>query len=117
MMHSSLHFAAGVWLGILLFLPTVYKKLKANKRVADTIGLLILSSYALGLLAIAPSFLRQMGYPEEVCASPLMNIFLLHPLFDKIFSGGMLKGEIAMILAFVAQYLLILWAIKKTRKT
>ena len=113
-MHSSLHFAAGVWLGTLLLLPNVYKKLKDNKPTADSIGLLILASYALGVLAIIPSFLRQMGYPEEVCASPLMNIFLLHPLFDKLFSGGMLKGEITMILAFAAQYILILWAIRKT---
>ncbi len=115
-MHSSLHFALGVWCGICLLLPRIFKALRANSRLAEPIGQLILASYALGAVAIVPNLLRQMGCPEEVCASPLMNIFLLHPLFDKIYAGGMLIGETTILTAFTLQYMLMLVAIRKRHK-
>ena len=115
-MHSTLHFAIGAGLATSALLPGTVNAIRNNAKSAGRIGFMILASYALGLLAVIPNLLRQIGLPEGVCTSPFMNFFLLHPLFDKIISGGMLIGELAIILFFALQYSLLLTAIKNIRK-
>lgn len=115
-MHSAMHFAIGAWVGTAIFLPEVIRRMKTGDRTAGALAELILLSYALGAWAIVPNIFRQAGLPEQICASPLMNIFLFHPLFDKINDGGMLIGEIAITACFLLQYSLILAGIKNAGK-
>jgi hypothetical protein len=45
-----------------------------------------------------------------------MNLFLFHPWIDRVKSGGMLIGELGMVLCFTAQYTFLLLALKRTRR-
>jgi hypothetical protein len=42
-----------------------------------------------------------------------MNVFLLHPLLDRMKHGGMVPGQIALAALFAAHYALLLAAIRR----
>lgn len=113
MAHSAFHFSLGMAFGTSMLLRPVFQRLIAGRKLAVCFGKWLIASYGLGVLAIAPGLLGSIGVPETVCRGWWMNIFLFHPLIDKVKTGGMLIGELGIISCFLLQYLLLLAALRK----
>ena len=114
-MNIIAHFSFGMWLGTIAFLPIISHQLFHRAKVANEIAHMLVISVFMGSWAIIPNFLHYVGVSGHFSQHWLMNIFLLNPLLDRIFSDGMLKGEIAMVLCFVFQYLLLLVAFRRIK--
>lgn len=115
MAHSTMHFAVGLAAGTAILLPSVLKNLKAGRKISKESGRLLLVSYALAFAAIVPNLLRHSGVPDSFCSGWWMNLFLLNPLLDKLKPGGMLIGELMIVLFFVLHYAIIIAGIIRTR--
>lgn len=112
MAHSTLHFTLGMALGTSMLVRSVLPGFTSARESAALFGKWLIVSYALGFLAIVPNLLRSIGVPEIICGGWWMNIFLFHPLVDKVKTGGMLIGEVGIISCFVLQYALLLAALR-----
>ena len=108
-----MHFALGLAVGTAVLLPSVLMKLRAREKTSHATGKLIAVSYALAGLAIVPNLLRHSGMPEYFCGGWWMNLFLFNPLLDRLKTGGMLIGEILIVLFFILHYFVILAGIIK----
>jgi len=115
MAHSAMHFVIGLAAGTAVLLPSVVKAARRNDRLAPAFAKWIAISWALGLLAIVPSLLRGLGVPAAVCSGWWMNLFLFHPLADRLKPGGMLVGELGVALLLTLQYVLLLLALQRAR--
>ena len=111
MADSTIHFAAGLAVGTCIFLPTIIRKIRSGEKTAAAVGQMLATSYALAAFSITPNLLRHAGLPEFFCSGWWMNLFLLNPVLDKIKPGGMLVGEILIVLFFIAHYLILLAAL------
>lgn len=111
-----LHFAVGMTLGVAVFLPAVCHAWQRNAYLSRSVGRMILASLGLGGFAVIPSVLARLGLPVAFCRGWWMNVFVLHPLLDRLRPGGMLIGEVATIALFCCQYVLILIALKYREK-
>ena len=92
---------------------------RAWRRRAPLNGVFLLwfaASYGLGAYAAVPNLLRKLGCPEALCSHWLMNVFLLHPLLNRLRPGGMLIGELVIIAILTAQYGGMLLAILRARR-
>lgn len=72
--------------------------------------------YGAGLFAVAPTFLRRLGFPEGFCDGWWMNLFLFHPLIDHWLPKGRVVGGGLIILMAAAQYALLILAIHRAKK-
>ena len=108
MAHSALHFAVGLAAGTAFLLPSVLAKLRTGEKAASATGRMIASSYALGLFSVVPNILRHCGIPAAFCDGWWMNLFLFNPLIDRVKHGGLLVGEISILLMFAVHYVIIL---------
>ena len=113
MAHTAMHFAIGLAVGTVALLPSLAKTARRGEKLAPAFARWIGLSWALGVLAIVPNVLRALGLPEAFCAGWWMNIFFLHPLADRLKSGGMLVGELAVAACLSLQYLLLLTALHR----
>jgi len=116
MAHSVLHFAVGLAAGTALFAHRAVRRLRRGAPLAAPLGRALVLAYALGGWAIVPNLLRRLGVPESVCREPWMNVFFFHPALDRIKAGGVLIGELAVILCFAVQYTVLLAAILLIRR-
>ena len=114
---STSHFAVGMVVGTAVAAPLLWHQWRQRGRSATAIGRWLLWSYGLGLYAVVPNFLLRCGLPDGLCRGPWMNVFLLHPLFDKMGAGGMYKGAAAIAVLFAAQYSLLLLAIRRCEQS
>jgi len=108
---ASVHFALGMAVGSAIGLPPLLRDWAHYRPLSGGFGKWLLLSYGIGLYAIAPSVLRKLGLPEAFSAHLLMNIFLLHPLIDRLRPGGKLVGGGLITAMATAQYGLLLLAI------
>jgi hypothetical protein len=83
--------------------------LKNNAATAKPIRNWLIAAYGLGLWAVLPGALKRVG----VADGWWMNVFLLHPLINRMKGGGVLVGEILLVFLFVLQYATILVAIRR----
>lgn len=113
MAHSAMHFTIGLAVGTAAFLPSVVKAWRHQDTVAPAFARWIGLSWALALFAIAPSLLRHLGFPVGFCSGWWMNIFLFHPLADRLKHGGMLVGELGIATCLTLQYVLLLVALRR----
>ena len=118
MAHTALHFSLGLAIGTIIPAPSVFKQFMRTGRKSGPLRLWLLASYALGTFATVPNILRSLGVPEIVCSGWWMNLFLFHPLIDRLENGGMLIGELILVGCFSFQYLALLLALRSVlRKT
>lgn len=110
-----MHFTLGLAAGTCIFLPMVLRKLRAGEKCAPEIGRMIASSYAMAVFAIIPNLLRHAGLPVSFCNGWWMNLFFLNPLMDRIKPGGMLIGEIMVVVLFFVHYSITVFALARTR--
>ncbi|MCK5528146.1 MAG: hypothetical protein KAI74_00570 [Kiritimatiellae bacterium] len=117
MAHSAIHFSIGMIAGSIATFPVVVTAWRANTKLAKKISRWLIISYAAGIYAITPSLLSWIGLSEKFCQGWWMNIFLLHPLINKLeTTGRLIPATIAVFLCFVIPYLMILAALFKQHK-
>ena len=117
MAHSAIHFSIGMIAGSIVTFPPLIKAWLANSPLTKKIRRWLLISYAAGIYAIIPSLLGWVGMPASFCDGWWMNIFLLHPLINKLgTTGRLIPATIAVFLCFVVPYLIILAAIFRAKK-
>lgn len=109
---STVHFALGMLTGMILFIHPVIRDKIAGRKLAPAFKTWLIMSYGIAVFAIIPNILRRIGVPDTICNGWWMNIFLLHPLINRLKHGGMLIGRIGIIACFTIQYILLLTAIQ-----
>ena len=114
MAHSTMHFAVGLAVGTALLIPAVLKKIRDCEKTSAATGKLLAVSYTLAFTAIIPNLLRHSGIPDTFCSGWWMNLFFFNPLLDKLKSGGMLIGEVLILLFFCIHYAIIIAGITRT---
>ena len=111
MASSAIHFSIGMAVTGLAILPRLVRTWKQRgDKMAARLRSWLLLSYAVGLFAVVPNILRRAGMDEAICASAWMNVFLLHPLVDRVVSSGRSLGPVMVALIFAAQYGVLLAA-------
>ena len=113
MAHSAMHFVIGLAAGTAVLLPSVVKAARADGKGAAAFAKWIGVSWALALFAIVPNLLRSLGVPDAICSGWWMNVFLFHPVADRLKPGGMLIGELGIALLLTFQYVLLLAALRR----
>jgi hypothetical protein len=113
MAQSTFHFAVGMAVGSAWAIPELRRRWASGQTVARACGRWIVLSLAVGTYATLPSLLRYARVPESIVGAWWMNLFLLHPLIDRLKSGGVFIGEAAVAACFGAQYALMLLAIRR----
>lgn len=103
-------------LGSAIAVPLVLRQWWLKRPLAQPFLWWFAASYGLGIYANTPSILRVLGVPESVCASPLMNLFLLNPLVKSWRPGGELVGGTLVIAIAFTQYAALLLALAAQRK-
>jgi hypothetical protein len=116
MAHAALHFAIGSTLGLALAAPQLRQAWQTGKRLGPATLRCLGLSWGIGILAVVPSLLRYAGVPESSCAGWWMNVFVLHPLLNRLLPPCTLVGTAAFAGTFVAQYALILAAMVRVRR-
>ena len=116
MAHATLHFTAGLVVGMALVTPPLRQAWEQKRQIASTTLRWLLTSWALGLWAIIPSLLRYSGIPEGFCSGWWMNLFLFHPLINHFGPHATIIGAAAFVACFMLQYTVILAGIKTVRK-
>ena len=116
MANATLHLAAGLMAGMALAAPRALRAVQAREGVALAARDWLLASWAIGGCALVPSFLPYLGLSEWLCRGWWMNVFVLHPLLNRLFPGGTLVGELALMACFAAQYAVLLWALMRVRR-
>ena len=114
--HITFHFAIGMIIGSGIGLYWLARRWYDYKPLAPGFLAWFAWSYGLGFYAIIPSFLRHLGFPEGLCRHWLMNIFLLHPLIDKLRPGSLIVGGAIIIAIAVSQYIMLLLALRRARR-
>jgi hypothetical protein len=112
MADTIFHIAMGMAAGTAILLPSVYRGLKNGEDTANPIRNWLIAAYGLGAWAVLPGMLKRLGVSEGWW----MNLFLLHPLINRMKGGGVLVGEILVVFFFVLQYVTILVAIRRRMK-
>ncbi len=114
MAHSAMHFGLGALAGASAGLPLLRRALR--KDTAKYSAIWVLLTYGVGAFAVIPSLLSLLGVPEPATAYWTMNLFLFHPLIDRVKSGGKLIGEMLIVSCFLFQYAIMMILLWRTRK-
>ena len=102
--HAYLHFAFGLVAGTLIAVRPLGKRWVERRALYPGFAWWFCLSYGLGLWAVLPSLARNAGLPEIWLRGWWMNIFLLHPLVDRLRPGGMLIGQMLICGIVTLQY-------------
>ena len=113
MAQSTLHFAVGMAVGTAAAAPSLLQCIRNRGKTAKSFLRWFVLSYGLGFVAIVPSLLRHWGASESLCRSWRMNLFLFFPLIDRLWAGGLVLGEAAVVAVFVLQYGALLLVVRR----
>ncbi|MBM4149793.1 MAG: hypothetical protein FJ224_12250 [Lentisphaerae bacterium] len=116
MAHSTLHFAAGMALGTALSARPLVRAWRDGHPMAGPYARWFASSLLMGAFAVAPPLLRRLGAPESLLEGPAGNIFVLHPLINRIKPGGQTMGPLLLGAAFAFEYCVLLACLLRARK-
>lgn len=116
MAHSALHFSLGMAIGAAATLRPILRSWRGDEKLAPLLRKSFVLSCGLGVFAIIPSLFRSVGLPAAFCEGWWMNLFLLHPVVDRIKTGDTIMGTAGVIFCFTFHYLLLLAALRRTRK-
>lgn len=116
MAHSILHFSAGLAVGTIGLFPVLAAKLKRyHGTKAVILARWLLLAYALGAWAVIPGIIPHLGLSGAFWSGWWMNIFVFHPLIDRLKSGGMLEGTLLFLSCAAFQYLVLLIVLRRSR--
>lgn len=112
--HITLHFGLGMWVAMLCTASVLKARWTEGSPLSLLLGRWLALAYLVGVFAAAPNIMYWIGIPETVCSGWWMNVFLLHPLIDRIKPGGMLIGQLLLAGAYLVQYPVLLAALRQT---
>ncbi len=112
---STLHFALGMALGMLIVLRPIYRAWIQAKPLSTLIARGMLLSYGLGIYSTIPAITRRLTGNTQTGSATGWNLFLFYPLFDRLPIPSIFVGEMAMALLFMLQYAIILLALRRAR--
>lgn len=113
MIHVTVHFALGMAVGMVLSAPRLARAWRGGCPVARHAARMLAWAYGIGLFAVVPNVLLNLGLPPAVCSGWWMNLFMLHPLIDQLGHGAAVTGQAACGLLFAAQYALLVLAVHR----
>ncbi|MEI8138321.1 MAG: hypothetical protein WCI03_00480 [bacterium] len=113
MAHAALHFAVGMTAGMVLLAPRLRTAWQTRRHVYAAARWWVLAAWGLGFAAIVPSLLKYGGWPESFCAGWWMNIFLLHPLLNRLLPQNLILASFIFGSLIALQYLIILASIRR----
>lgn len=116
MADATLHFAAGLAVGMALQSPGIRRAWSNGPSLAPAMVRGIALSWGLGFWAIIPSLLHHAGFPETFTGGWWMNLFMLHPLINRWGPHATIIGGAALVGCFAFQYAAILGALLNVRK-
>lgn len=115
MAHSTLHFALGMAVGSIPTLPPLLAAWARSKPLAPRFTRWFAASFGVGLYAVAPAVLRQLGVPDAICDHPAMNVFLLYPWINIVKPGAITSGPLILGAMLGGQYALLIAALAHAR--
>jgi hypothetical protein len=115
MAHAALHFAVGMTAGMVLLAPRLKMAWHTRRQVYAAVKWWILAAWGLGFAAIVPSLLKYGGLPESFCSGWWMNVFLLHPLLNRLLPQNLILASFIFGSLIALQYLFILAAILRIK--
>jgi hypothetical protein len=116
MAHSAIHFSIGMIAGSIATFPPIIKVWLGQAALTKKISRWLLISYVTGIYAIIPSLLGWLGLPNNFCNGWWMNIFLFHPLINKLgTTGRLIPATIAVFLCFIIPYTVLLAALYRAK--
>jgi hypothetical protein len=113
MAHSNLHMAAGMLVGTAVTAPQLIAAWRAHRPLARPIARLLIATYAVGVFALLPNLIGLAVSSPTIHDAWWADLFVLHRTIDRRTERGLLIGELVIAGCFVAQYLLILIAIRR----
>jgi hypothetical protein len=117
MAHAAVHFAAGLAFGMAAGAPRLASHWRrSGGPLAPTVSRWLAGSWAAGLYALLPGVLDLAGLPGAFCDGWWMNVFVLHPLLNRLFPGGYVIGAGALGVLLAAQYGVVLAALVRARR-
>lgn len=115
MAHANFHMAAGLALATVATAWPVVRGWLRRQDLARPLARMLLASYALGAWAVVPNLLTSLGLSPQVHRAPWANVFLGHALIDLRYDGGLLVGELLMVVVFAAHFAALVAAIGRAR--
>lgn len=114
MAHPNLHAALGFVIGsAITVLPVAYAWWR-HRPMGRPVGVMLLLTYGLGVLAIVPNLLVEIGAFATLEAVPLRDVFVLHRWLDQRASAGLLIGEVILFAHFVMHYAIAWLALRRS---
>lgn len=115
MAHAALHFAAGMTAGMILMAPRLRRAWQQRAQLYPAVRWWLLAAWGLGVTATIPSLLKYAGAPEAFCSGWWMNLFLLHPLINRMLPQNLILASFTFGGLIAFQYLVILASILRLR--
>jgi hypothetical protein len=116
MAHANLHMAAGMATATAVMVWPVLRAWRKQAPLARPVAWMLLSSYALGLWALVPNLATSAGLPASIHHVWWANVFLGHALIDRRNHGGLLVGELVMVMILAFQYVVLVAAMARARR-
>lgn len=102
--------------GTVALLPGFVARWKRGAKLAGFMAKWIMTAYLLGFIAVIPGILGNIGLPDSFTRGWWMNGFVLHPIINRLVSGGLLLGEVIVAICSGMLYILTLAAIVRERR-
>jgi hypothetical protein len=116
MAHSAIHFSVGLAAATVAALPPLARAWRRGEPLAGRFRSWFGWSLALGTFAVAPALLGRLGVPEAVCESGWANVFLFHPLINRLKPGGETMGPLMLGAGLAFHYLVLLAAVLRAQR-
>ncbi len=117
MAHANLHMAVGMMIGSAATILPVARAWLGRKPLARPVGRMLVAAYALGVWALVPNLVTAAGGPVAVHTASWANVFVGHAVIDARKDGGLLIGELILVVVLGFQYTLLVAAIHRARRS
>jgi hypothetical protein len=116
MAHAALHFSVGMVTGMGFLAPALRRAWQAGAPLARPARRWVMGGWALAFYAIVPSLLRYAGLPLTFTNGWWMNVFLFHPLLDRLVRQGYIAAGVLILGCFALQYGVVLACLREAEK-
>jgi hypothetical protein len=116
MAHSAIHFSVGMAVAAAAAMPTLLRGWQRDEPLAERLRRWFAWSLAAGTFAVFPAILRRLGVPAAVCEAGWANLFLFHPLINRLKPGGETMGPLLLGAGLAFHYAVLLAAVLRARR-
>lgn len=116
MAHANFHLAVGMAAGTALAAWPVAKAWLAGAPLARPLARLWIATIALGAWAVVPNLVGAAGITYALHTHRVADVFVLHRAIDGRVHGGLLIGELALVVQLGFHYTLLMVALGRARR-